>query len=57
MKRIVHLRQRARQDLIDIFRYYVREAGLKTARRLLHGARDIEDLLAEEFGVDTDRGS
>ena len=29
----VFQRRRARQDLLDIFRYYARRAGLQTARR------------------------
>jgi toxin ParE1/3/4 len=106
----IHRRQRARQDLVDITRFYAREAGLRVAKRflaqveatltrlasmpgmgshydlhhpaladlrffpvsrfrkylvfyrpvpggievvrVLHGARDIEPILAQEFGVD-----
>ncbi|SRR6266849_56107 len=110
MKGIVRRRDRARQDLIEIFRHLAREAGVRTASRffaqaeatferlagmphmgpryevenpafaevryfpisrfkkylvfylptargvdvvrVLHGARDIHALLAEEFGVE-----
>jgi toxin ParE1/3/4 len=110
MKGIVRRRDRARQDLIDIFRYLAREAGVRTAGRffaqaeatfeeladqprmgtryeaenpafgdiryfpikrfkkylvfylpaahgvdivrVLHGARDIHGILAEEFGIE-----
>jgi toxin ParE1/3/4 len=106
----IHRRHKARQDLVEIFRYYAREAGLRVAQRffaqveatltrlagmpgmgthydldhpaladlrffpvsrfrmylvfyrtvpggieivrVLHGARDIAGILAEEFGVD-----
>jgi toxin ParE1/3/4 len=112
MSKSVHRRRQARQDLVDIFRYYAREAGLRLADRflaqaeasfthlagmpgigtrhehdhpalagvrvypttgfrkylvfyrpvadgieivrVLHGARDIQSILAEEFGVDDD---
>jgi toxin ParE1/3/4 len=108
---VIHRHHKARQDLVDIFRYYAREAGLRVARRffaqveatftrlagmpgigthydldhpalaelrffpvarfrkylvfyrpvpggievlrVLHGARDIDSILAEELGVDT----
>ena len=114
MSKSVHRRRQARQDLVDIFRYYAREAGLRLADRflsqaeasftrladmpglgtryehdhpaladvrvspitgfrkylvfyrsvadgieivrVLHGARDIQTILAEEFGVDNDAG-
>jgi len=113
MSKTIHRRQRARQDLVDIFRYYAREAGFRVAQRffaqaeptftrlagmpgmgthyehdhpalagvrffpvsrfrkylvfyrsvadgieivrVLHGARDIATILAEEFGVDADQ--
>ena len=29
----IHRRHKARQDLVDIFRYYAREAGLRVAQR------------------------
>jgi toxin ParE1/3/4 len=105
----IHRRRKARQDLVDIFRYYARKAGLRVAERffaeagatfkrlavtpgigshyehehpalaglrffpvsrfrkylvfyrsvvggievirILHGARDIDSFLAEDFGV------
>jgi toxin ParE1/3/4 len=110
MKGIVRRRDRAKQDLIDIYRYLAREAGFRTASRffiqaeatfkqlarmpgmgsrydpenpafggirfftisrfnkylvfylptsqgvdiirVLHGSRDIDRILAEEFGID-----
>jgi toxin ParE1/3/4 len=110
MKGIVRRRDRARRDLIDIFRHLAREAGIRTASRffaqagatferlagmphmgtryepenpafaevryfpirrfkkylvfslptargvdivpVLHGARDIHAMLAEEFGIE-----
>ena len=112
MNNAIHRRQKARQDLVDIFRYYTRKAGLRVAQRffgqveatfarlagmpglgsryghehpaladlrffpvsrfkahvvfyrpaaggieivrVLHGARDIDGVLAEEFGVDAE---
>ena len=112
MTQRIHRRQKARQDLVDIFRYHAREAGFRVARRffaqaevtftrlatmpgmgtsyehehpalagtryfpvsrfrnhivfyrpvaggieilrILHGARDIASILAEEIGVDGD---
>ena len=33
MSKKIHRRARARQDLVDIFRYYAREAGFRVARR------------------------
>src|SRR5436190_1244724 len=53
MKGVVHRRQRARQDLIDIFRYYAREAGLKTARRFLAQAEATFGRLAGQPGMGT----
>ena len=108
----IHCRHKARQDLVDIFRYCAREAGLRVAQRflaeveaaftplagmpgmgthydldhqalpdlrffpisrfrmylafyrsvpggievlrVLHGARSIAGILAEEFGLDAD---
>ncbi len=31
----IHRHRKARQDLVDIFRYYAREAGLRVAQRFL----------------------
>lgn len=114
MSNTIHRRQKARQDLVDIFRYYAREAGFGIAQRffaqaeatftrlagmsgmgtryehdhpalaglrffpvshfrkhfvfyrsvadgievirVLHGARDIHSILAEEFGIEQDAG-
>jgi toxin ParE1/3/4 len=113
MKGIVRRRDRARRDLIDIFRHLARESGIRTASRflaaaertfnrlagmphlgtgyeaedpafgnvrffpisrfkrflafylpddrgviiirVLHGARDIHGILAQEFGVEFDQ--
>jgi len=110
MSKTIHRRQKARQELVEIFRHHAREAGFRVARRffaqaeatitrlagmpgigtryehehpalaglrfipisrfrkylvfyrsvadgievvrVLHGARDIHDILAEEFGVE-----
>ena len=110
MTRTIHRSQKARQDLVDAFRFYAREAGFRVAERffaqaeatftrlasmpgmgagyehdhaalaglrfspvvrfrkylvfyravadgieivrVLHGARDIAGILAEEFGVE-----
>lgn len=110
----IHRLHKARQDLLDIFRHYARDAGLRVAQRffaqaeatftrlagmpgmgtpyehdhpalaglryfpvsrfgnyivfyrpvadgieivrVLHGARDVASILAEEFGVDDDAG-
>lgn len=115
MSKAVHRRQKARQDLVDIFRYHAREAGFRVAQRffaqseatfarlagmpgigtryehyhaalaglrffpisrfrkylvfyrsvadgievvrVLHGARDIHIILAEEFGIEDDADS
>jgi toxin ParE1/3/4 len=112
MSKAIHRRFAARQDLVDIFRYYAREAGLRVAERffaqvettftrlasmpgmgtpydhdhpalaelryfpvsrfrkylvfyrrvadgieivrVLHGARDIPNILAGEFGIEGD---
>jgi len=114
MSTTVHRRQKARQDLVDAFRFYARNAGFRVAQqffteteatftrlagmpgmgtrcehdhpalaglryspvsrfrkylvfyrsvsdgievvRVLHGARDIENILAEEFGIEDDDG-
>jgi toxin ParE1/3/4 len=46
MKGIVRRRDRARQDLIDIFRFLAREAGLGTASRFFHQAENTFKRLA-----------
>jgi hypothetical protein len=33
MNNAIHRRHKARQDLVDIFRYYACEAGLRVAQR------------------------
>jgi plasmid stabilization system protein ParE len=59
MSQNVHRRQKARQDLVDAYRYYAqngpRTGGIGIVR-VLHGARDIHDTLAEEFRIDGDDG-
>ncbi len=115
MSKVIHRRQKARQDLVDIFRYHAREAGYRVAQRffaqteatlarlagmpgigtsyehehpalsglrffpisrfrkylvfyrsvadgievvrMLHGARDIQAILAEEFIIENDAES
>jgi toxin ParE1/3/4 len=32
MSKVIHRRQKARQDLVDIFRYHAREAGFRVAQ-------------------------
>jgi len=112
MSKTIHRRLKVRQDLVDTFRYYAREAGFRVAQRffaqaeatfarlagtpgmgtryehdhpaladlrffpvsrfrkylvfyrpvadgievvrVLHGARDIHAILAEEFGIEED---
>jgi toxin ParE1/3/4 len=51
MNGIVFQRPRARQDLINIFRYYARKAGLQTARRFLVQAETTFIKLAATPGL------
>jgi len=53
MKGIVRRRDRAKQDLIDSFRYLAREAGLRTARRFLVQAAATFMRLADMPGMGT----
>jgi toxin ParE1/3/4 len=46
MKGIARRRPRARQDLIDIFRYFAREASVATAQRFLSQAKITFEQLA-----------
>ena len=46
MRGIVRRRDRARQDLIAIFRHLAREAGVRTARRFLAQAEGTFERLA-----------
>jgi toxin ParE1/3/4 len=46
MNGIVFQRPRARQDLLGIFRYYARKAGLQTARRFFVQAESTFNKLA-----------
>lgn len=51
MKGVVGWRQGARQDLVDIFRRYAREAGIGTARRFLAQAEKTFRRLAGMPGI------
>jgi toxin ParE1/3/4 len=53
MKYVVRKSPRARQELIEIFRYYAREAGLKTARRFFAAADATFERLASQPGLGT----
>jgi toxin ParE1/3/4 len=53
MKGAVRLRGRARQDLIDIFRYYAVQSGLETANRLLRQVEATFGRLAAEPALGT----
>ncbi|HLJ93643.1 MAG TPA: type II toxin-antitoxin system RelE/ParE family toxin [Gemmataceae bacterium] len=46
MKGIVRRRDRARQDLIDIYRYLAREAGIRMASRFFEQAEATFQRLA-----------
>jgi plasmid stabilization system protein ParE len=51
MKGIVRRRDQARQDLIHIFRYLAREAGLRTAQRFFTQAEATFQRLADMPGM------
>ena len=51
MSRNVHLRRKARQDVMEIFRYYAGEAGLRIARRFLSQLRATSTRLAGMPGI------
>jgi len=49
----IHRRRKARQDLVDIFRYYAREAGLRAAQRFLAQVEATFARLASMPGMGT----
>ncbi len=53
MSKTIHRRQRARQDLVDIFRYYAREAGIRAAQRFLAQAEGTFTRLTRMPGIGT----
>ena len=53
MSKKIHRRAQARQDLVDIFRYYAREAGFRVARRFLAQADATLNRLAGMPGIGT----
>jgi toxin ParE1/3/4 len=53
MTYVIRKSPRARQELIEIFRYYAREAGLRTARRFYAQADATFQRLASQPGIGT----
>ena len=53
MSKKIHRRARARQDLVDIFRYYAQEAGFRVARRFFAQADATFTRLANMPGIGT----
>jgi toxin ParE1/3/4 len=53
MSRAIHRRRAARGDLVDIFRYYAREAGLRVAERFFDQAEATFTRLASLPGMGT----
>jgi toxin ParE1/3/4 len=53
MSKNVHRRLKARQDLVDIFRYYASEAGFRVAQRFFAQAEDTFSRLASMPGMGT----
>jgi toxin ParE1/3/4 len=51
MSKAVHRRHKARLDLVDIFRYHAREAGLRVAERFFDQAEATFTLLAGMPGM------
>lgn len=51
MKGIVRRRGAAQRDLIETYRYYAREAGIRTADRFLAAANDVFQRLANMPGM------
>ena len=49
----IHRRHKARQDLVDIFRYYAREAGLRVAQRFFAQVEATLTRLAGMPGIGT----
>jgi toxin ParE1/3/4 len=53
MSKVIHRRQKARQDLVNIFRYHAREAGLRVAQRFFAQTEATFARLAGMPGVGT----
>ena len=53
MSKTIHRRQKARQDLVDTFRYHAREAGFRVAQRFLAQAEATFTRLARMPGTGT----
>jgi len=51
MSKAIHRRQKARQDLVDIYGCYAREAGLRVARRFFAQAESTFARLADMPGI------
>ena len=49
----IHRRQKTRQDLVEIFRYYAREAGFRVAQRFFAQAEATFTRLASMPGMGT----
>ena len=53
MSKNIHRRRTARQDLVDIFRYHAREAGVRVAQRFFSQAEATFTRLAGAPGMGT----
>jgi len=53
MSKTIHRRQKARQDLVDIFRFYARDAGFLVAQRFFAQAEATFTRLAGMSGTGT----
>src|SRR5271165_6510859 len=53
MSKVIHRRQKARQDLVDIFRYHAREAGLRVSQRFFAQTEATFARLAGMPGIGT----
>jgi toxin ParE1/3/4 len=53
MSKVIHRRQKARQDLVNIFRYHAREAGLRVAQRFFAQTEATFARLAGMPGIGT----
>src|SRR4051794_20876535 len=51
MSQVIYRRYKARQDLLDIFRYYAREAGVRVAQRFFAQAETTFARLARMPGM------
>jgi plasmid stabilization system protein ParE len=56
MSKAIHRRQEARQDLVDTFRYFAREAGFRVAQRFFAPAEATFARLAGMPGIGTRYG-